>query len=428
MVIVRNRVTEFYRLCQAQVKQFNLFFSGSQDDRTIKIERRSTWLYVFLLILSATISTFYYSFVRMTVTIDLKSPSFDNYLAIKDYSTLTCPCSTLAIKFNLFTSIFTTHHSICHSDFISDQWIERSSELHEQLRSEENLSDIYRILVFQFVALRDLCELAKQTTAYEIESFQRTDFIQSSLIPEIEFNSKINSVIDTFIYNTKRTFSRTVRFSQDIIAQSMVFTGGPVTSLQPNYPPTSGWIGAGMPHHGIRYNFLDGFRCTCSSSTATKCIGFATLNNSIVPGFLTGCYMFSALLGSTLEAFVNQSFIDALSYSIDTFKALNVSYVQDTIENLANQMFVKEWSTETSFHRYYHACKPDTCQYTKDFYYGFLEVVTRLIGLMGGLASVLRTVCPLLVQYIWPFICRILKKHNQTDPTMIPATRTNDGK
>jgi hypothetical protein len=65
---------------------------------------------------------------------------------------------------------------------------------------------------------------------------------------------------------------------------------------------------------------------------------------------------------------------------------------------------VSPWTllrNQTFFQQYFNSCAPDSCQYTNiqrhDF---FLYIITSLIGLFGGLSSILRIIVPILLNTI----------------------------
>ncbi|CAF4382210.1 unnamed protein product, partial [Adineta steineri] len=165
---------------------------------------------------------------------------------------------------------------------------------------------------------------------------------------------------------------------------------------------------------------------TCSSSTANSCMGLATLNSNAVSGFRTGCYMFSALLRSTLEICYNQTFINTLTNSSSEYQKLNGSNSYLTVETLLSQMFITHWSHNTSFESYFKHCAPNLCQYIVTSERDFLSIIITLIGFFGGLSSIYRIVIPLLITKLWPFIWKLVTRR-RTAATHIVETDANTG-
>jgi hypothetical protein len=394
--------------------KLNLFNTGSQNEQILENERRSTRLYLILLVTSMVLFTFYYCGTSVITMVVVEFPDFSSYSTLVHHSSLRCLCSKLAVKYEQFVQVEPTYHEVCRSDFVSDDWINRLFTAYQDHRSNSILSDFFRIGVFQFRTLRSLCQLARETIIKDIQLFKKTEFIQSLLISPQVFESQINSSFMMSIDSIHQRFLRELHFMQDTAAQSLLFTGASVTSLQPKYKVISNVAEASVPYYGIKYTFSDGSSCTCSSSTAVTCMGLATFKNDTVFDFQTGCYMLSALLKSTLKAFYNQTFVNMLTNSSDTFNKLDSSRSNQTIETLLSQMFVTHWSKTASFQEYFKRCAPDSCQYTLREQHSFLETVISLIGLFGGFSSVLRIVVPILTTTIWPAIWKFASRRRRT--------------
>jgi hypothetical protein len=402
------------------LSQLNLFYTGAQDEQTIRNERRSTRLYLLLFIFSIVILTFYYIIIPDPDTIITGSPPFRKYLTLVHHSSLECPCSKISVEYDQFTQIEPFYHELCQSDFISNDWINHLSTLYEQSWNNSIPSDFRRIALFQFQTIRSLCHLANETIENDLESFKKKVFIQSQLVSSEQFQMQINSFIAEFVNSTPKMFLRTLQFVQNTTAQSLLMTGGPMTSVTPRKNFFSGFELASFPFTEIEYTFSDGFTCTCSSSNSTSCMGSATFQNDVVPGFQTGCYMMSALLKSTLQTLYNQSFINIFTNSSKAFRKLNSSLSNWTIEMLLSEMFVDHWLNTTSYERYFNACAPDLCQHTVNQQYGFLHLVTLMIGLFGGLSSALHIITPFIIVTLWPVICKLVMR-KQTHVTQVEA-------
>ncbi|CAF3770758.1 unnamed protein product [Adineta steineri] len=406
---IKIRIRSLFTKLKKLLQELNLFNSGSNDVLKIKNEKRSTRLYLILLIISTIILTFYYCIIPFLNTVIIPSPSFNEYSTLIKYPTLKCPCSNIVIEYNKFLEIEPLYHELCQSDLVSDKWINYLFSLYEQNRMNSNPSDFRRTGAFQFQTLSSLCQLAKNSVENNRQSFQSTEFVQIELISEQSFHATINSFIKDFIDMAPKTFIRTLRLIQDITAQNLFMTGASITSIVPavdgdSTTPVTFYV-------GVNYTSSDGFTCRCSSSTVTTCMILTTFQNKTIPGFQTGCYMLSALLQTTLEAFYNQAFIGLFTNSSEIIvNHLNSSNSSWTIETLLNQMFVAQWLNTTSYERYFNSCAPDQCQYTINQYYNFIQVVTLVIGLFGGLTSVLRIMVPIIIVHICPFLWKLIKR------------------
>ncbi|CAF0800094.1 unnamed protein product [Adineta steineri] len=401
----------------------NLFQTGIQDESIIRNERRSTKLFLALLSISLVIIGLYYSIIWYRQTIIIPSPSIIEYSSSSKKVLLQCPCKNAAVKYETFVQMKPLYHELCRSNFVSDRYIHRLYSLYEQNLNTSISTDVHRIAVFQFQTLRTLCELTEKITSDSLEKFLKNEFVQTQIMAEELFENQIASLITDFISSTTKTFMRTLKFIQDVTAQSLFTTGASVTSVIPRSRlPTN--LDEILPYSGIKYTFKDGSSCTCSSSTANNCMGLATLNNDTVPGFQTGCYMLSALLHSTLEICYNQTYINILTNSFNNYQKLNGSSSNSKVETLLNQMFIINWSHNTSFERYFNHCAPTLCQYTVTSIHDFWFIIITLIGFFGGLSSVLKIIAPLLITKLWPIIWKFITRR-RTVATQIEETDVN---
>ena len=399
---------------KSHILQLNLFESGSQDESVIKGERRTTHLYLVLLIISSVIIGFYYSIIQYTHTVVIESPSLDKYFNVSKDVSLQCFCTTIAIKYEEFVQIKPFYDELCQSDLVSDDYINQLYILYEKTWNKSIATHFHRTAVFQFQTLRTFCQLTQKTINNSLETFLQTEFVQPKLIPLEALQTEIASLVTDFLYMMPTTFLRTLKFMQDITAQNLFVTGASVTSVLPTYefykpdPVTH-------PYINMNYTFTDNSSCTCSSSTAHRCMGLATFNNESISGFQTGCYMLNALLKSTLQVFYNQTFVNILTNSSNKFQQLNSSLPNSTVETLLSQMFVTHWSNETSFERYFNQCAPDLCQYTITQRNDLLFIITTFIGLFEGLSSVFKIITPFVATTIWPMIWNFITRRKRSN-------------
>ncbi len=406
--------------------ELNCFQSGIQDECIIRNERRSTRLYLFIFLLSLFNIGLYYSFIPYTQTILIPFPTFMKYSTLSKEVSLQCPCTKIAVKYDEFVEMKPDYHELCQSDFISDEYIHQLYILYEQIWNRSISTDFHRIATFQFQTLRTLCQLTQKTVKDNLQTFLQKEFVQTQMISTGELEIQIASLIADFIDSTPKTFLRTLKFIQNITAQSLLMTGASLTSVLPRVQ-YSLVRGVNFPYSGMIYTSANGSSCTCSSSTATNCMVLSTLKNDIIPGFQTGCYMFNALLNSTLEVFYNQTYVNVLTNSSNYYQKLNGSISNFTIETLLSSMFVTHWSNKTYFERYFNNCAPNLCQYTVTKQHGFLSIIIILIGFFGGLSSALRIIAPFIITTLWPIIWKFLTRRRTSVPQIV-ETNVNTGK
>ncbi|UJR11793.1 hypothetical protein I4U23_015973 [Adineta vaga] len=230
---------------------------------------------------------------------------------------------------------------------------------------------------------------------------------------------------EDFIDSTPKSFLRTLNFIQNLTQQNLLMTGASITSVLPRTQHLM-ILQENIPYDGMKYIFTDNSSCICSSSSANTCIGLATYKGIPISGFYTGCYMFNALLHSTLDIFFNQTLLNIVTQSRNEFQILNSSFSNRiTVQSLLQQMFVTHWFNKTSFEDYFKQCAPISCQYRIVQRYDFLFILTTMIGLIGGLSTALRIITSFLVVTLWPIIWKFIQQKKtrhviQTNVEIIP--------
>ncbi len=127
-----------------------------------------------------------------------------------------------------------------------------------------------------------------------------------------------------------------------------------------------------------------------------------------VSGVFAGCLPVESLLKSTLECLFDSSCLKTIrtfipSSNITGVYALNTSQTQlvpnTSIEILINKLFIEKCSMEPSFSNYYAQCAPILCASTLSKGKNPLYILTKLLGLYGGLTAVLRFCISLIVPW-----------------------------
>ena len=79
-------------------------------------------------------------------------------------------------------------------------------------------------------------------------------------------------------------------------------------------------------------------------------------------------------------------------------KRPNIS-LKDSMANL----FVEEWSTATNYSKYFTACAPKFCTYTKTEYINFSSTIALLLSLYSGLTIMLRIIAVFVIRISFNF-------------------------
>ncbi|CAF4233331.1 unnamed protein product, partial [Adineta steineri] len=145
--------------------------------------------------------------------------------------------------------------------------------------------------------------------------------------------------------------------------------------------------------------------CTCSSSAAcvTQSAIYELLNDTTLfslSGFYTGCYIIESLLQSNLQCFYNQTCINILQSYFQTSSLMNITALavplpgqfleNSTVADVLDQLMVEEWINSSIYDNYYSECQPSGCSYTITTKNSAIYIITTLIGLVGGLITVLK--------------------------------------
>ena len=145
----------------------------SSNNHFVRVHRQqlATRYYIILLLLSITIVLLFNS-LRMqirSVTISSPTESIFDHLKTEYSSTLSCPCSDIALTYSTFLSVrLPVYHQVCSSYLIS-------SNFTRLLWGRENASTYFwyldlKILSTQFRYLSALCSLAETIFNENIEN------------------------------------------------------------------------------------------------------------------------------------------------------------------------------------------------------------------------------------------------------------------
>jgi beta-lactamase regulating signal transducer with metallopeptidase domain len=85
-----------------------------------------------------------------------------------------------------------------------------------------------------------------------------------------------------------------------------------------------------------------------------------------------------------------------------------------TLKAIVDELMVEQWNQSIMYDRYYNECQPIKCAYTYQTKNSIVYIVTTLLGLLGGLITVLKLIVPRVVMFvrkkkelIGPHICKI---------------------
>ncbi|CAF1056856.1 unnamed protein product [Adineta steineri] len=441
-------ISHVIKLLYTTLVELNIFSSrdlGSDINRATA-KRYGQWatrLYFILFIISLTILIFYTIIQPHPLTKKFDQPSFNSYNHLREIygDDLKCSCSRIASTYDQFVNIQSVFHSICSSQFVSDEWrnniingLAANLSIYEQ-------KDYRRFLSAHLQYLQRLCQLSQQSVNNSINEFLTSLLVTNELLSQNDFHNRLAKLIEQSKSNTPVLFSHLLFFTQSIIHAN---------AFESTYGTNFEYIGV----LNIDYNQFNFYskpiiydnECSCGLfPTCTTQAHFIERNISkkiSVKGMKMGCTPSESLLASTLECFYDQSCLDLIqqytSYrnSSQPLSTTSNGFSQNTtINELIKNLFVEDWSTNMSYSSYYQQCLPLLCSYTTIKKFNVFYTITLILGLQGGLTIVLKWICPKLVR-IGSKIYQSRKVHpvvfiemppNTINNTTIQNTTWNDG-
>ncbi|CAF4179203.1 unnamed protein product [Adineta steineri] len=412
-----------------RIVNLNLFSTGDSSEIVIHQQRWTTRLYLIILISAMTILMLYSSLSQQIVSQTITKPTqiqYENLVHV--YGTaVSCPCSRIAANLGEFISITYIRHQLCSSGFVSNTWL---AFLVSMYSWNTYYVDFRAVGAPSFQLLTQFCSLTKEIINDSLVEFENTEFISSDLLLEEDLRLQADILSTNFISSTERSFARElalIRFTtqgNQIITGTYANFGLPISDETIN--GTNITVVDIVPGYFIN---TEGIPCFCArSSMCSQSMGIYSLDHVhglyiplyTIPSFYIGCLPIESVLQSTLECFYDNNICleIILSYyanfsffiNITGLNALQSSRfpLNATIETLAYELFVEQWYTNISYTSYFTSCAPQSCIYTFIQRKSFLNVITSLLSIYGGLSVVLRLIVPLLVNYVMK---KIRKRH-----------------
>lgn len=148
----------------------------------------------------------------------------------------------------------------------------------------------------------------------------------------------------------------------------------------------------------------------------------------VVTGMRVGCFPYEALISGTLECFYEPECLNNTARWVSSLppsawpKPLDRTrqsrfYPNTSIGLLFDENMVEQVNLRKNFSAYYDSCAPSYCTYTIMRRNSWVYILTLLLGLYGGLTTVLRIAVPRLVQ-VGRYVHTKYAKHQQlhSDP------------
>jgi len=127
-----------------------------------------------------------------------------------------------------------------------------------------------------------------------------------------------------------------------------------------------------------------------------------------INGFFVGCLPFEALLQSTLDCLYDINCLQVFSKYFPNFNqvynrtdlVLSDTNEGRSINELVNDLFIHQWTTQINYSNYFSQCAPSYCTYVKTNQNNIYYTITLFISLYGGLMIILRLMTPVLMKIL----------------------------
>jgi hypothetical protein len=376
--------------------------------------RISTRVYLAVLFITLGIITTYLLLPLRVHTVTVENPSqtiFEN-LYDKYTTTLQCPCSRIVNSYELFTSLSPILHPVCSSLFISEAWIVSISSLNT-VASDYDAIDFRVAGPSFFNTLVTLCLLSNLTINDAWYIFDQTSLITGEPLVQSEFYARTKVAIEQFQNDTISEFKNILSLI-DLHTKTLYATGYESVDLYTDQLSTSttqidfGWLPAETSACSCA---LDG-QCNDVMSFFSYTDGtiFAPYNLTFtLSDIFVTCFVVPSVLQSSLGCFFNQTCLDMVQSEIESERSINISILDanstrfspnSSIGTILDNLMVETWNERIEYFEYYEQCAPEQCTYSYTSRNNPFQIVTTLVGLLGGLSVVLKIIIPLIVRWI----------------------------
>lgn len=386
------------------VATLNLFPSipPSSDAHELRTQAISTRTFLTSLAITTTILFLYTSVSTITKTVIVNAPTQFQYsqLYASYPQTLSCPCAKVSITYEKFLHVDYSLHQVCASNFTTNQWIEYFSQFPNDLDWRQ---DEFRIISASAIqSVRVLCDLITTTITYGLNQFHSSAYISGVVIPSNLLRSEVDSSANRYRTSMTNSFLISLALMRDTTQTNALFS-----ALVTNYY---------LYNHGDHIHMRTKSYSNCYCSSSAICVRPTSLYEYVtrtrlfaVPGVYIGCYVMESVLQSTLECFYNQSCLTQLQSAYNSsltplqVTPLNPSQASvytpnSTVQQLIDKLMIEEWSATVMYDRYYDECKPVQCTYSYQARNDAIYIITTVVGLVGGLITILRLTVPRLIK------------------------------
>ncbi|CAF0892704.1 unnamed protein product [Adineta steineri] len=405
-VSIKTRLYYLYQHIINFIRNFNIFTKNNLTDSHIrKNELISTRIFIIVFIICLLTFTLYTFLQIQTKTITINNPTQVQFEQLNNISAnnLQCPCRQLSISYKKFIIIQPTYHQICSSNFVSDLWFLNNF----WTRTDDYTARDFRHMApYYYIILLKLCQYVNTTIENRLTQFYANEYVTSQVIDINIFYNEINALIELFQTTTQQSHKQ----SLDII-YGMTFSNQLISAKITNVAYTIYNDGIKEVAHPF---LLDYDNCTCvTDRNCNGKLGFFITDDiqdqDTVPGMYISCYFFDSLLLSTIECFYDDQCIKRIkSYMYPYSNIYNILIPLNTsipsrysnktsFKTIIDNLFIEDWNVLYFYEKYYSQCQPLYCSYVVEQHPDIIFILTRVIGICGGLIVILKFLTKFLV-------------------------------
>ena len=186
---------------------YNIFDTNSTDESIIRIQRRSTRVYILALSLAMLILIMYTTLRVSSSQFQIDNPSLSTYFYFyEQYQNIKCPCRQYSTEYSEFVRVSAKYHQVCSNQLTSNEWI--AFLFDNQQTTSRYAADFRATASHQFQTLKILCDLSKATIENGIEKLYSNNLISGRLLSKEYFEAELEADILEFERITKANFQR----------------------------------------------------------------------------------------------------------------------------------------------------------------------------------------------------------------------------
>ncbi|CAF3159778.1 unnamed protein product [Rotaria sp. Silwood2] len=406
-------------------RQINIFENGSDDRDTIEHQKLSTSIYIISIFILLVIVGIFALFIVHSTNENVRLLSLKQFETIFEHysSTITCPCSKLAIPYGAFTSVKIQFHQVCLSLFTSQTWID-SIYVDRKFSSVKLENNFLSTLSAFWQIIAGFCELSNTTINNGIAQFNVTTLLSPMAVNQNMVRIQSRVALTTIISTVRSTLIRNLLAIERITGGNQLVSG-----LAKNFY-------AHFTSAELQSNSILSARAyaNCSCLNTNGCPHPATFYYSAkessipIPGMQSDCLIVDAVLNSSLECYYDRTCVNRLHPAVVNIEPLkmniNVNFKPNsTIQQLLDNLMVDEIFVDIAFDKYFTQCNPHHCSYVRSRRFDISFATNIIIGVYSGLSIILNLIVPLIAKYL----IRWRQRNNQTE-ILNNMPRSNQGK